>query len=503
MGMAQVHIALGSNLGNRQAALDEAVRRMEAIPRLRVTARSRTIESPALLAPGDAIAQPDYLNAVVQVETDLSPRALLTHLQAIEEAMGRLRTVRWAPRVIDLDIVLWEQLVLEDAGLVIPHPQMHRRRFVLDPLVELVPWAVHPQLGLTVAELHSACVLGHSHELRATVEMGEGARETLAQTVAALRRPAAFPGHVETVEALETHMSWVFLTETHAFKLKKAIRTSSFDHSTLEARRKACEAEVLLNRRLAPSVYLGVVPLAQGEAGLRVEGEGETADWLVKMRRLPPSRMLDTCIRQQTVEPADVDRLAQVLLCFYRGAQRAPVDAVSYRRRSLADIEAKRVCLLQPRYGLPTATISKAVEGLQRWVTAHGALLEKRSSFVVDGHGDLRPEHICLEAPPVVIDCLEFNRSLRLLDPISELSFLALECRRLNAAWVGAQLLERYCSLSGDSCPPALFGFYECLHAVVRAAVAVWHLDDDALGQAEHWRQRARDYLDLAEIPQW
>lgn len=333
---------------------------------------------------------------------------------------------------------------------------------------------------------------------RASVHAPDGARARLATVVAALRRPASYPGAVECVEVIETHMSWVFLTESHAYKLKKPIQTAHLDHSTIEARRQACETELRLNRRLAPTVYLAVVPLASADGTLCVGGAGPPTDWLVKMRRLPRHRMLDVCIERGSVLTPEVDSLAVVLAKFYATAERTVSAGPAYRSRLASSIESMRASLEQTRYGLARTEISAVVEAQRRWLLRHGTVLEARAGAVVDAHGDLRPEHICLEREPVVIDCLEFDRELRLLDPVSELSFLALECRRFGAAWIGEQLLARYAEASGDHAPAPLIPFYESYHAIVRAAVAVWHLDDDALDHSDAWRERAGLYLKLA-----
>lgn len=330
--------------------------------------------------------------------------------------------------------------------------------------------------------------------------------EQLAATVAALRRPASYPDQVLCVETIETHMSWVFLTESHAYKLKKPLRTANLDYTTIEARRRACETELVLNRRLAPTVYLAVVPLATSGDGLCVQGAGTPIDWLVKMRRLPSERMLDACIERRAVQRADIDLLAATFAHFYATAERAGLDGPTYRSRIASDIESKIASLEQPHYRLARAEIRAVLARQQRWLVQHGDALEARALTVVDAHGDLRPEHICLEPEPVVIDCLEFNRDLRLLDPVSELSFLALECRRFGAAWIGEQLLAAYADRTGDHAPDWLIRFYQSYHALVRAAVAVWHLDDHSIARSiEHtdsWRERASLYLRIAaELP--
>jgi len=114
---------------------------------------------------------------------------------------------------------------------------------------------------------------------------------------------------------------------------------------------------------------------------------------------------------------------------------------------------------------------------------------------VVEGHGDLRPEHVCLEPPPVVIDPLEFDDELRLLDAASELAFLALECERLRAAWFGNRVVARYVERSGDRAPPPVIALYRNQHALTRALIALRHIDDAAPAQQPRWRAKADEYL--------
>lgn len=305
---------------------------------------------------------------------------------------------------------------------------------------------------------------------------------------------ATFPGEARCQERIETHRSWVFLTESRAYKLRKLATDGPLPAERIEARRRANEQELVLNSRLAPSVYLNVVPVTLGPDGIRVGGHGPVVDWLLEMRRLPKERMLDTCIARGSVAEADVDAMAGTLIRFYEHAARAPIEGREYRDRLAADLDAKRLSLEAPAYGLDRSLVRAAAARQLRWMKDNAALLELRGATVVDAHGDLRPEHICLEPQPVVIDCLEFDRQLRLLDPVSELSFLALECRRLGGAWIGARILSRYAVQTGDRVPAGLLDFYQGLHGLIRAAVAIWHLDDMP-HEAERWRARATHYL--------
>lgn len=146
--MKTVYIALGSNLGDRAAHLDEARRRMEQ-QGIKIARVSSIFET----APRERINQPWFLNQVVEAVTALAPRSLLSRLLRIEREMGRRRLIANGPRVIDLDIVLYGDLIIAAEGLRIPHPRMGERRFVLEPLSELVPGLRHPESGTAIRDL--------------------------------------------------------------------------------------------------------------------------------------------------------------------------------------------------------------------------------------------------------------------------------------------------------------------------------------------------------------
>ena len=153
-------VGLGANLGDRARAIREAVRQLAAAPGVRVVACSSLYET----APVGGQVQPDYLNAACELRTSLTPRELLEAALAIERAMGRKRSVRWGPRVIDIDVLLCDALKIDEPDLVVPHPRMHQRRFVLEPMVEIAPRMKHPKFGNSMRELLAAAPAGDVHK---------------------------------------------------------------------------------------------------------------------------------------------------------------------------------------------------------------------------------------------------------------------------------------------------------------------------------------------------
>lgn len=148
-----VFVALGSNLGDRAAMLARAEEEIAKLPGVSIRRRSQVRETPALLPPGDPRPQPSYLNSVVELQSALSAPELLKALKAIEVKLGRTTATRWAPRVIDLDLLLYGDVVLDEPGLRLPHPGLPQRRFVLEPLAELSPDLKHPVLKVAIATL--------------------------------------------------------------------------------------------------------------------------------------------------------------------------------------------------------------------------------------------------------------------------------------------------------------------------------------------------------------
>ncbi len=308
----------------------------------------------------------------------------------------------------------------------------------------------------------------------------------------------------ESVHRIETHMSWVLLGGERVLKLKKPVRFSFLDFTTVQARERNARAELRLNRQLAPRVYLGLLAL-QWDDGVfslvpeeQLPARGRTVDWLVSMQRLPAERMLDRVIARGELRQRDVDALLEVLVPFYRHAPRPVLGEDEYLQRLRDELAASRNVLASPRFELPQ--ILCLLDRMDRAMVRHEDMLRARvrGRHIVEGHGDLRPEHVCLVEPPVVFDALEFDVRLREVDPFDELCFLGLECAMAGDAAIGPQLVARCADALEDHPPVALLRLHTAHRALLRARLSVAHLLEAEVRTPQKWLPQARRYLQHA-----
>ena len=269
---------------------------------------------------------------------------------------------------------------------------------------------------------------------RCNRKQGAAAGMSSETKVARLHERDVWPERTHRVDVVETHLSWVFLTTRHAWKLKKPGRYNAVDLRSVAARKRNCETELRLNRRLSPSVYLGVVPLTLcGDGVLRVGRSGKTVDWLLKMRRLPAGLMLDRALARGGVQGSDIARIVRRLSTFYRALPGAKMSGSAYHAHFLSEIARNESVLV--RIMTRQSFDIRRLCGIQRAML--NAMLNRLELRVAHGwirecHGDLRPEHVCLTRPIAIIDCLEFSERLRTIDTLDEVGAFS----RANAsAW--------------------------------------------------------------------
>jgi aminoglycoside phosphotransferase family enzyme len=335
---------------------------------------------------------------------------------------------------------------------------------------------------------------------REAADAGTLSAVPLAGKVAHLSRLAAYPHPARDLERKETHMSWVFLAGDKVYKLKKPVRFPYLDYSTLAKREAACRAELALNRRLAPDVYEAVLPLTQTAHGLAIGDKGEIVDWLVVMRRLDERATLEHAIVTHKLEAWQLDRVVATLVDFYCRAGAVFISREFHLGNWRQSLAYNRRVLLDPRLGMPAGLVRRIDRVQRRFLAARSELIADRvrERHIVDGHGDLRPEHIWLVNPVTIIDCLEFNARLRAIDPLDEIANLCVECERLGGFWASEHIRRRAIQALRDHVSEQLFTFYRCHRATLRARLTIAHLLESNPRTPDKWPRLARTYLRIA-----
>ncbi len=305
----------------------------------------------------------------------------------------------------------------------------------------------------------------------------------------------------EMVEVLETHMSMVFLAGERVYKLKRPIKLGFLDFRTLEARRKSCESEVAINQALASGIYLHSIPVVRtAGGGLALDGAGDTREWLVVMQRLDNNLALDRLVEEGAVTSGDLDRLCDRLADFYRGQPPLDLSLDWMMEHWRERVELDAASLTDPLFALPAELVEPPITALRRFVERNAELFEARltAGRIVDGHGDLKPEHVYLRPKVLLIDRLEFDERLRWCDPFDEICFLGIECSRLGAPDFLPYLVDQLADRLDDRPPETLLRFYSCYRACLRARLSIEHLRDEAPQTPEKWPRQTRAYLRLA-----
>lgn len=329
----------------------------------------------------------------------------------------------------------------------------------------------------------------------------------LASLISELSDPGRYPFPVTDVDVRQTHISVVFLAGQFVYKIKKPVKLSFLDFSTLDQRRHFCNEEVRLNRRLAPDVYLGVLPVTDDGSGVRFEGTGQTVEWAVKMRRLPEAATLEQRVLRAEIDAAQVRPLAHRLAEFHATAARSDAIAAFGRFEIVARNIRENFAVSAPMIG---RTISAAVH--ERLVTLTEHLLDEFKTMIdsraargvpCDTHGDLHLDHVYLfpDRPPpadlVIIDCIEFNERFRYTDPIADMAFLAMDFEFHGRHDLAAVLTESYFQARDDAEGQRLLSLYVSYRAAVRGKVDGLQLDEQEIPET------ARDAAQVRARGHW
>lgn len=324
--------------------------------------------------------------------------------------------------------------------------------------------------------------------------------------VAALRDPARYPHPVAQVRVLETHISWVLLTGEFAYKLKRPLALGFLDFSTLELRRRACEEELRLNRRLAPDLYLDVVPVSGTPEAPRLGDPAAPIEYAVRMREFPQEALLDAMLARGELTPEMTEATARRVAAFHLALLPAPES-------SLYGTPALVRAYMEQNFGQLDPLVHEPAVGalenrLRRWSEAEFARCEpliaarRREGRVREGHGDLHLGNIAwISGAPVPFDCIEFNAELRWNDVMSEVAFVVMDLVDRRRADLGWRFLNAWLEATGDYSGLGVLRFFLVYRALVRAKVSAIRAAQDDLDSADRPRLTAQvlEYLELAD----
>ena len=303
--------------------------------------------------------------------------------------------------------------------------------------------------------------------------MTSGAQDAL---VTAMMHPEFYPKPPDSVSHKETHISHIFFAGELVYKVKKPVRYSFLDFSTLEKRRYFLQEELRLNRRLAPLVYIDVLPIAFDDLGWRLDGRAAPAEYTLVMRRLPDERMLPFLLDTGQVTAAMMTELAALLARFHTDAERVTdIDPDQYP----ALVQAQWNDNLAELARAPSQVIDPenchAIEKFgAEFFLRHSETLKRRvaNGWLRDVHGDLHSEHICFAPEGIqIFDCIEFESKFRQCDLAAEIAFLLMDIEVRGGGSLIAPFLQRYRESIADTEANDLLPFWRCYRALVRAKV--------------------------------
>ncbi len=330
--------------------------------------------------------------------------------------------------------------------------------------------------------------------------------ETLVQS---LLNTAAWPHEVHDLRVIETHISWVFLTGEYAYKIKKPLKLSFLDFSTLELRRRWCAEELRLNSRWAPRLYIDVVPIAGSAREPEVGGTGAPIEYAVRMRQFPQSALLSERLANDLIDTKDMLELAEMIADRHGSA---PVHREPHFGSGAAIAKPMRENFLYLEPSLDTDVLAELTRWTDQEIERSESVMDKRmrDGFVRACHGDLHLRNLVqLDDGIVAFDCVEFSDELRILDVISDLTFLAMDLianGRSDLAWTS---LNRYLEVSGDYAGMRLYGLYYVYHCLIRAKVDAIRASERGAGEERerdsdleamrHYSDVARHWIGRAE----
>lgn len=318
-----------------------------------------------------------------------------------------------------------------------------------------------------------------------------------------LLKHRAFPDTAARPQLIETHISWVILTDRYVFKIKKPVRYEFLDFTQLDQRKYFCEEEVRLNSRFSKGIYLGVLPIRNINSGWELGGkQGKIVEYAVCMKRLKGQYHMPHMLKQNRVNPQHMEDLASQLVEFHRYARIVPnQDTKTHLKSDFAGL----LSFISSFDRTEQDIIKKASLSLDSFIAKHPSLFHWRvkQGWIRDCHGDLHAGNIFLQHPPIVFDCIEFNTDFREIDILNDLAFLCMEldfAGKNDLADVFIQAYLTHFPVMHSPQEEELFLYYKMYRANVRAKVHLLnYLEEKENGHGQYAFLKAQKYIALMD----
>ncbi len=320
----------------------------------------------------------------------------------------------------------------------------------------------------------------------------------------ALLHPEIYPDHPKEVGFFETHISLLFFTGNHVYKVKKPVDFGFLDFTSLEKRRFFCDEEVRLNRRLSPGIYLATAKITQDGDRILLDGRGEVVEYAVKMKQIPEELLMDRLLEKKQVTLKMIEAVAEKLVHFYFTAE-SNESIKSFGRPERVKQDTDENFEQTTRYigiTIPKDVYEDVRNRTNDFFRTGVEIFYQRiaSDKIRDCHGDLRLEHIFLGDEISIFDCIEFNERFRYTDVAADIAFLAMDLDYHGREDLSEHLIDAYIGESGDHGLMDVLHFYKCYRAYVRGKVESFRLDDPNIPEKEKEEalKRAQEYFNLS-----
>ena len=327
------------------------------------------------------------------------------------------------------------------------------------------------------------------------------------EIIEAFKKPKTYENNPRKIDLIQTHISFIFLTDKFAYKIKKAVNFGFLDFGSLTKRKKFCEKELRINKKLCKEMYLEVVPINKSDI-IKIKGEGKTVEYAVKMKNIPQKKLMNKLLEENKINAKIIDKIARIIAEFHSKIEhKSDACKLGYDAKldPIVEINWKEnFCQTKPfiEKTISSKEFILIQKNIEDFIKNKNYLFKRRmaNGKVKYCHGDIHSGNIFITDQIYIFDAIEFNDRIRYSDVTADIGFLAMDLEYKNRPELASFLIERYIEFSKDKELKELLSFYKCYRAYVRGKVVSFKLNDSNIDNQEKERAKkeAQSYFKLA-----